>query len=330
MKYTKCLLFSLTSLLVISASVTPVLNSYLLTDTMYGGSDGQSDINMKFIIKNPSKSNYMTIAYRYLDTNANFINYRYDMLESDIQDNVITLDYVLETRGRMDNGGIKLQIYIKTNKNRTVFSKNIILYKRGSHNIVSTQYRDEPYIITRESFALTEPKGNLIEKEGVQFADTIDTLTYATDNSLDLSEISFTYMNGFSLQGYEGDSYLVIKDNANMFDMWEKTNSLVMVPLKILQDNENISFDFRDLMYYRDGEYHMSNTPLFGHRNTHKFYLPPDRLNDLAEEDVWIECHDFGRSKMSIKIPLQFDGGGKGFFGSCDSSSYCINGGVKE
>ncbi len=104
-------------------------------------------------------------------------------------------------------------------------------------------------------------------------------------------------------------------------------SSLINIPLKLVQKDDQVSFQFVNRFYVDEKTLEVSNSYRPNFKVTSSFYLPINRLNQFNRKTIYLEIEELGMDKISTNITLRYELN-RLFIGSCDSGEYCIHGGT--
>ena len=300
-----------------------IINFY--TNSYYGSFSNESNTMVKFYFTEKTSRHYFYIKYYNQRTNALLVNESYklsDYLESDL-----SLEYTIKCKGKLNNDGLKIVFSTENASGGEKKEKTIRIYPTNNETIYSYQYVNSPYTVDERIFKITRTE--IKYRESVRFENTIDYLTNDTDNSIDISEVTFTYDEGFDLYNKGANKYLKILDLDNIFPYINKSgDGYIYIPLECVQNNKDISLKFKNHFYYNPSTLDISLTSRSGFIETEKFYIPIGKLKLLENATFAVEMRQFGRSKFNVIIPLNFVKD-RNYLGLCSDSSHCIIGGIR-
>ena len=244
------------------------------------------------------------------------------------RNNPVDLTYTIDLLSNMGPKGISVVASIYQNYN--IYSTSFTLLPKVVSSIVSTEYKNKPYEINGTTLLINRSGVPQYPTEYFSFKDTVDYLTVTEDNILDLSEITFEHPEEFALKNTNTGHYLKIKDVNNLFPYMDKNaDDIISIPLKITKEGSYVYMSFRDQMYVNKKTLQMSFRRRTGYTVTRDFYINPDIIPQIGENDIWIELSKVGQNDTDIIIPLHFPVD-KNFIGMCFDSQYCFTGGIKQ
>ena len=295
-------------------------------ESYYGSFSSDTDGIVKFKFATTSSRHYFCAKYYNNRTNALVVNESYKLstyLESDL-----TLEYSIKTKDRLNNDGLKIVFSTENSSGKEKIEKAVVIYPTLSETIYSYQYVNTAYTVDQRIFKITN--NQVYSKESVRFENTIDYLTNDVNNAIDISEITFTYEEGFDLINKKSNKYLKILDLDNIFPYLSKdANGYISIPIECVQNNKDITLKYKEQFYYNPLTLDMSFYGRTGFNKTDKFYIPKGKLKLLENATFAVEMNNFGRCKFNIIIPLSFIKD-RNYLGLCSDSSHCIIGGIKE
>ena len=295
-------------------------------DTYYGAFSNEYNSMATFRFSEITDRHYFCARYYNNRTNALLVNESYKMDEY-VSSN-LTMEYTIKCKGKLNEDGLKIMFSTENENGGEKKTKTVRIYPTTNDTIYSYQYVNSAYSVKDRIFKIDVNK--IYSKESVRFENTIDYLTNDIDNSIDISEVTFTYDEGFSLINKTVGKYLRILDLDNIFPYISKdANGYINIPLSCEQNNKDITLKFKNHFYYNPSTFDISLSNRNGFIETDKFYIPKGKLKLLENATFEVEMYEFGRSKFNIIIPLTFVKD-RNFLGLCSDASHCIIGGIKE
>ena len=301
-----------------------IVNFY--NETYYGPFSNDSNSTVTFKFSEKTDRHYFCVKYYNNRTDALLVNESYKM--TDYVDSNLSMNYTLKCKGRINNDGLRIVFSTENSEGGEKKSKTIYLYPTSNETIYSYQYVNNPYIIENRIFKIE--RNNIKTQESVRFENTIDYLTNDINNAIDISEVTFTYEEGFDLINKATNKYLRILDLDNIFPYLTKDeNSYITIPLECIQNDKDISLKYKFNFYYKPSTLDISTSYRDGFIWTDKFYIPKGKLKALENATFAVEMPEFGKCKFNIVIPLTFVKD-RNYLGLCNDSSHCIIGGIRE
>ena len=301
-----------------------LINFY--NESYYGSFSNAANKMVKFKFSTKTSRHYFYIRYYNNKTNALLVNDSYkldDYLESDL-----SLEYTIKCKGKLYNEGLKIVFSTETIDGKEKKSKAVVIYPTISDTIYSYQYVNKAYTIDNRIFKIES--NDIKTRESVRFENTIDYLTNDVNNAIDISEVTFTYDEGFDLYNKSGNKYLKILDLDNVYpNIIKDSNGYIKIPLVCIQNGKDITLKYKDHFYYNPTTLDVSLTYRNGYIETDKLYVPKGKLKLLENATFAVEMPEFGRSLINIVIPLTFVKD-RNYLGLCSDSSHCIIGGIRE
>lgn len=294
-------------------------------ESYYGAFSNEYNGTAKFKFTGKTDRHYFCARYYNNRTNALLVNESYKM--SDYVESDLTMEYTVKCKNRLYNDGLRIDFSTETSAGKEKMLKSVVIYPTIKDTIYSYQYVNSAYAIDNRIFKI---EANSIKvRESVRFENTIDYLTNDVNNAIDISEVTFTYEEGFPLIGKESGKYLKILDLDNIFPYLTKDSSgYIKVPLICVQNGKDITLKFKNHFYFKPSTLDISFTSRSGFIETDKFYIPKGKLKLLENATFAVEMPEFGRSMTNIVIPLTFVKD-RNYLGLCNDSSHCIVGGIR-
>ena len=295
-------------------------------ESYYGPFSSDADGYVIFKFSSTSNRHYFCAKYYNNRTNALVVNESYK-LSTYLEEDLI-MSYSVKTKDRLNSDGLRIVFSTENSSGKEKKEKTVIIYPTTPETIYSYQYVNTTYTIDQRIFKVASD--TIYTKESVRFENTIDYLTNDVYNAIDISEITFTYEEGFDLINKKSNKYLKILDLDNIFPYLTKdSNGYISIPLECVQNNKDITLKFKDQFFYNPLTLDMSFYGRTGFNKTDKFYIPKGKLKLLENATFAVEMNNFGRCKFNIIIPLSFIKD-RNYLGLCSDSSHCIIGGIKE
>ena len=295
------------------------------TESYYGAFSNDYNETVTFKFSEKTSRHYFYARYYNNQTNALLVSDSYKL--SDYVGSDLTLNYTIKSKGKLFNEGLRIDFSTETSDGKEKTIRSIVLYPTTNDTIYSYQYVNNAYIIDNRIFKIE--RNSIKNRESVRFENTIDYLTNDVNNAIDISEVTFTYDEGFPLINKESNKYLKILDLDNIFPYLTKdSNGYIKVPLICVQNGKDITLKFKNNFYYNPSTLDLSFTSRNGFIETDKFYIPKGKLKLLENATFAVEMPQFGRSFVNIIIPLTFIKD-RNYLGLCSDSSHCIIGGIR-
>ena len=299
---------------------------YFYNESYYGPFSSEYNVMTTFSFSTTTDRHYFCVKYYNNRTNALVVNESYKL--SDYLDANNRLEYTVKCKDRLNGDGLRIVFSTENSSGKEKRTKTVVIYPTSPETIYSYQYVNTAYIVDQRIFKITNDK--TYTKESVRFENTIDYLTNDVYNAIDISEVTFTYDEGFNLINKGFNKYLKILDLDNIFPYLTKdSNGYINIPLECVQNNKDITLKFKNSFYYNPSTLDISTYSRSGFTKTDKFYIPKGKLKLLENATFAVEMNDFGRCKFNIIIPLSFIKD-RNYLGLCSDSSHCIIGGIKE
>ena len=301
-----------------------IINFY--NESYYGAFFNESNSMVKFKFSSVTDRHYFCVKYYNQRTNALLVNESYKM--SDYLESDRTMEYTIKCKGKLNNDGLRIVFSTENSTGGEKNSKTIRLYPTANETIYSYQYVNTAYVVDERIFKIESE--SIKSRESVRFENTIDYLTNDAYNAIDISEVTFTYEEGFDLVNKGSNNYLKILDLDNIFPFLNKdSNGYIYIPLICVQNGKDITLKFKNHFYFNPSTLDISTYGRTGFIETEKFYIPKGKLKLLENTTFAVEMNNFGRCKFNIRIPLTFIKD-RNYLGLCSDSSHCIIGGIKE
>ena len=296
------------------------------TDDYYGAFSNDSNSNITLKFSTTTRRHYLYVKYYNYRTNSLLVSESYKL--SDYLNSNLTMSYTIKCKGKLNSDGLFIVFSTENTEGTEKTTKSVLLYPTNNDTIYSYQYVNSAYTISNRVFKLVT--NGVRSKESVRFENTIDYLTNDSSNAIDISEVTFTYNEGYNLVNKGVNKYLKILDLDYVYpNLTRDVNNYINIPLECVQNGKDISMKYKNHFYYNPSTLDMSFTSRSGYVETDKFYIPKGKLKILENATFTVDMPSFGRSEFNIVIPLNFVKD-RNYLGLCGDSSHCIIGGIKE
>ena len=317
----------LLAIMSITSSLRVDTTPYITTIGVYGPFSGDGNETISLVAHGDYSGCRLFVTYTNYRTGAILASER-STIEYYSPDENGVFNYTLRTSGRINGDGLRVAFNLSKEKGSGVIQE-VVLYPTNAETVYSYQYRKKPYLCPYKTFQING-KTEIRNYEEYSFENTIDYISNSIDNYLDIREVSFSYDNGNELINKENDAYLRFKDSDNLFPMIAPDeDGYINIPIKCIQNDKDISFDFNATFYYTKINGFISLTSRPRAVTTSYFMLPKTGVKKMEDYDFFIEMNNFGRCKNKVIIPLQFFKD-RNYTGLCTDSNYCIVGGIRE
>lgn len=294
-------------------------------ESYYGPFSNEYNKMVTFKFSGTTSKHYFYARYYNNQTNALLVTDSYKL--SDYVEPDLTMEYTIKCKGKMFNNGLRIDFSTETSEGKEKKIKSVTIYPTTNDTIYSYQYVNSAYTIDNRIFKIE--KSTIKNRESVRFENTIDYLTNDINNAIDISEVTFTYDEGFDLINKDSNKYLKILDLDNIFPYLSKdSGGYIKVPLECIQNGKDITLKYKNHFYYNPSTLDISFTSRSGFVETDKFYIPKGKLKLLENATFAVEMPQFGRGLPNIVIPLTFVKD-RNYLGLCSDSSHCIVGGIR-
>ena len=164
--------------------------------------------------------------------------------------------------------------------------------------------------------------------DALSVIDTIDFLAVDYYYRLDLSSIYFEFISrGKTYDNVE----IYFEDEHNIFPYFSKDESgVIHLPLSIdMSAMPKMGIKYKNGFYVNPRNLDMSSTIKSGYRATNYFYFPVNKLEQVVDYKFTFEITGLGWNKTTFRLTLDYDVSQR-LIGRCDTSEYCITGGITE
>ena len=317
------------ALLLLSAAIAPIrasdipANEMLILGSTCGAFDGSSDVSLTCLMNNYQKGLMLNIEYHNTQYGTRFMVQTVD-IDENIDRSKKRLKFPLLLKGNMFKTGVTIDMHIG-NKSKLLWEKQFTIYPKLSESINTKNYIKKQYVI--KDTILTPL---WVDSESYDFTSTLDIITNDMNNALEISEIYFSHYPSIDNLDNNGNCFLVIKDQYEIYQSIDKVETnKIKIPVSIKRNDQIYYFEFKNEMYVNPNNLQMSFRQTDGYIKTSNFYIPLGKLEQLQDSEIYFELNKIGMNDTNVKMPLSFVNG-KNIFGACYNSTYCIQGEVKK
>ena len=251
-----------------------------------------------------------TVYYHYHQT------YKLDRTPTDIS---IPLDLLY----RLNRGGVDVEFTYTRDNSELKTSGTIYTYQKHSFN--TANYKNQLAYVPGVMLDLNND--TLTTDEYFDFTDLNEYISTKENNVLDLSSITFRYMNGYEFIAEAAELHII--DYENVYPRLLKQDKEIVLPLTVISANNEISFAINKKLYVNTSTLDMANIPISGYIKTTDLYVPINKEDALSNDEIYISIVNAGYSNSDIKIPLDFYFNHH-YIGECYNSDYCVHGGIRQ
>ena len=137
--------------------------------------------------------------------------------------------------------------------------------------------------------------------------------------------------NYFYYEGSSGFAYLDAKlrfnDEENLFPHFtHQSNKDIIIPLKLIKNNTQISFAFKNKFYVNKRTLDISDTYISNYVLTSDFYLPINGLNKFNGKTLYFDLNGLAADDINTSISIKYQVNSN-VVGVCADGDYCVEGG---
>ena len=311
-----------------SESISPVIEDYFFSD-MYGPFPlGAPDFNATFTYELNTVSSQTILERIRLLNNSNSV------VASSTK---AKIDYVSHTRNSVtflvpihdywSENGLTLKFEILSYLDHSIIKEySATFYPPSNATISGERLKRERY--QSRSLGFYGDGKNMKEiVEIMDFRYLGDYLNVENYYRLNLSNNSFKYPNDYAFD-YES-IYLRFIDNERLFPFYtHSANNEIIIPLKVIKDNEDVSFSFNRRFYINKKTLQVSDVFHQEYAITDDFYLPINGLKAFNDKRLYLDLNRFGLDQITTSIPLKYDVS-RALVSVCTDGEYCVEGGNK-
>lgn len=293
-------------------------NMFSTTETYYGFNSSQDySIN----VKNSGKGSVTIKTNIYNGENDGLVSTSTTYLVNSARSYSINLPF----KNRLKAPGLRVEFVANLSKAESEYTISGMIYPYLKQSFNTKYFHQEPieikgtYLLIKDNIMYVDERFN--------FIDTLEYLSTDKYNAVCINEIKFLYDIGYDFSCEYIEYH--IKDYQNVFPNLNKNNSEVVLKMKYLQNDNEISLDLDQALYVNQDTLEMSSSPLAGYGKTNKLYIPIGKEELFAENESYILLKNAGYSRSDFIIPFTFYFNKK-YVGECYNSDFCISGGIKE
>ena len=226
----------------------------------------------------------------------------------------------------LNNNGLELHFEIINASSYQVLKEySASIYPPSKSRVLATSLKREIYTSRSLGFygdgtKMVEIKDNF---DFTRFGDFVDNDYYYR---LDIGRNAFYTASEEPIQC--ASAYLRFYDDDYLFpNFTHQDNDEIVLPLKIYQRNERLSFLFVDKFYVDKKTLDVSDVYQPNYIITSSFYLPINGLNKFNGKTIYIDINGLGLDEISTTISLKYELN-RLIVGSCENGEYCVHGGT--
>lgn len=305
----------------------PVLETVNMSTSIIGVIKDNNDFNYNLTINNFNNNDQLDVKYAYAHNGSVFCHETYTLIKASSSIKSKTMNLTFPVRGYLTSNGIKLTATVSGASTLAVTYEATLLPK--SEEVINGDlYRDwNGYTANNFIFKFETTKKNSFNSEKYIFADMQSNLTNDYENKLYINS-RFAYGKSQAATN-DAYGYLTFTDTYNLFPYMEKSNKVITLPLHIDKKSALNYITYNNEMYVNPYTLQMASHYRFGFVTTNNFYLPIEESKKMEDYTFYIHLRELGYSEIDVDFSLTYSNEYK-IFGSCDSATYCIGGGIVE
>ena len=316
-----------------SSKAIPTLKDPYFTSDVIGPFATNADTTFSITAHNVSLITDFKISYVYANNNSVYANesYKIGTITTDPDDkshNYTTFtNLVMPLNGYLSTNGVKIT-FMLYKVSTLKLSKSVTIYPRKTYKISGNSYSaaNSYYEIKNQIFKFQD-ENTIITSEKYCCSGVQPNTYNHKKNYLVLQDGTITCDVGFPSTNINKNKYLVIDDKDNLFPYMNKSGTKVLLPLTCSVSGNQLTYKLQNTMYVNQYTLEMSATKRAGFVSTSKFYLPLYDAKKLESYSIYLSLAYVGYSLLTITHTLSFVSDYQ-LFGSCNTSTWCIGGGV--
>ena len=232
--------------------------------------------------------------------------------------------FTFYNRNYLTGEGLELRFEILTFNYEILKSYCVTVFPPSRNSVLATTLKRNVYTSKTLGFY---GDGKMCEIKDVfdftKIGDYVDNDYYYR---LDIGRNAFYYSNEYKIT--IESAFLRFYDDDNLFpNFTHESNGEIVLPLKIHQRNERLSFLFVNKFYVDKKTLDISDTYQPDYIITSSFYLPINGLRKFNGKTLYIDINGLGLDGISTTIPLKYELN-RIIVSSCENGEYCVHGGT--
>ena len=295
---------------------------YLTSNTIGPLSAYQDNVNLNVVVHSKQKTRTFIDVFRCGPSKDDIRyskrgNYRY------VYNYTYELTFNIPTQDYLSNDGMYCEIRINNNDNTLAANFEFALKPIVTNKTINAADYVKKYFVVRDVSYHFEMSGMISESEIISFPDYLSYLNIDTYYKLTLNSVLF-YTNSDLIEW--SNAYLLIPDYQNIFPYITHAfvNSII-VPIKVVENEGECTFAFKNQMYVRQKDLKMSLLPKDDFVITNNFYFPVNEKEKILDKKIQIHLFGFGKGKTNITWSLEYLAS-ENLIGKCETSQYCVVG----
>lgn len=233
--------------------------------------------------------------------------------------------FILNLYNYLDKRGLELHFEIINTSYQILKEYSASIFPPSKSSVLATSLKREVY--TSKSLGFYGDGTKMVEIKDTfdftKFGDFVDNDYYYR---LDIGRNAFYTANNEPIKC--NSAYLRFYDDEYLFpNFTHQDNDEIVLPLKIYQREERLSFLFVDKFYVDKKTLDVSDTYQPNYIITSSFYLPINGLNKFNGKTIYIDINGLGLDEISTTISLKYELN-RLIVGSCENGEYCVHGGT--
>ena len=240
-----------------------------------------------------------------------------------IKNQPYTLTFTLPFKTSLTNRGLNILIEFINDSGTTVHSFSFNIKPVNPGFIIPRFYINDYYII--EDIVVDPDNYSTNRYEKIRFDQTYDYFDVDNYYRLPLDNTFITYECGLTFPGCT--AHLHFTDYLKIFPYLDSDEEVPSfdIPLRTIVKKNGVSFAFPSVMYVNSKTLEMSLEARPGFIQTHYFYLPKNRSEELLDQNFVLDIRDFGYGKTSFMWEIKYTNNHH-LIGDCSDSDYCVIG----
>ena len=286
----------------------------------------QDDVESSYLVSTNSTrkiSVYERIMFNDLKTdNTRYITTSSHTISSS---KTVTMSLNIPTSEFMGPNGMQILITVyNASSNEQYTSDGCIINPPGQEIINPLQYLNNGY--TTNTTAYRFP--NRDYDETLTFPNFNDYFLTDIYYKIDLTQFDITVSGRYDNIPL-GTGTMTLKDAGMLFPYFPRVANNVTIDLIMFEINGNYRIKIKKTLYVDPLTLNMSPIPITGYLATDNFYFPINQMSNMQGLEIAFVIKDFGNNQTNLSWSSTYYPTSS-LIGPCNSSEYCVVGGVSQ
>ena len=238
---------------------------------------------------------------------------------------ILRVDFVVPTSEFLGPLGMEITITVYDARIDSILrSCSETIYPAGHDTINPLNYVDEGF--TSKPIAVSFPAGHYAET--LSFDNYNDYFLTDIYYRLPFEQFDFTIENKFK-ETPCGAGFMLIRNGKSLFPNLTNIGKNTTLNIKVVKIGDIYRICLKNSLYVNPNTLLMSSNPLAGYVATDNFYFPINKMGQNQGLDITFNLLSVGYNKTNLSWTSTYYPTSS-IIGPCNSSEYCIVGGVNQ